>query len=548
MTETFYDLGLHPELLQAVDELGYKTPSPIQEQAIPLLLEGADVLGQAQTGTGKTAAFSLPMLQNMDMDARGIQALVMTPTRELAGQVCTSIYEYGKHLNIRALPIYGGTSYDRQLRRLEKGVQIVVGTPGRLLDLIKKRALDLSTVQYVVLDEADEMLKMGFIEDVEAILSAVPRQRQTALFSATFSGEVRRLADQYMNDPISVTVARKQVTVPQIEQRHYLVNQASKVVALSRLLETENLSSILIFTRTRAGSSELAEQLLERGFIADALHGELNQSAREAILRRFRSGSLPILVATDVVARGVDINDVSHVINYDMPYDPEDYVHRIGRTGRAGRDGIAITLVTPRETRRLKDVERYTRKSVPRMEIPKLETVREHRDRRFFEGIGDALTNADLQDELNIVLAMREEGFDPEHIAAAAIRMARADELNRPVEHLKPVKERKGRSSNGRRGSDRGDRRGAPRRRRSNEREKGMVRLKINVGNKHGIRPRDIVGGIAGETGIPGKAIGAIDIQDNFTYFDVKDSHVDNVLDKMKHRNLRGKNVDLQRA
>lgn len=415
--------------------------------------------------------------------------------------------------------------------------------------MIKKRALNLSTVQYVVLDEADEMLKMGFIEDVEAILSSVPRRRQTALFSATLSDEVRRLSDKYMNDPVSVTIARQQVTVPQIEQRYYMVNQESKVVALSRLLETENLSSILIFTRTRAGSSQLAEQLLERGFTADALHGELNQSAREAILRRFRSGSLPILVATDVVARGVDINDVSHVINYDMPYDPEDYVHRIGRTGRAGRDGIAITLVTPRETRRLKDVERFTRKPVPRLEIPKLETVREHRDRRFFDGIGEALTKDDLQEELNIVLAMREEGFDPEHVAAAAIRMARADELSRPVEHLKPVKEYKSRSSNGRRGSDRGDRGGrAPRRRRSNEREQGMVRLKINVGNNQGIRPRDIVGGIAGETGIPGKAIGAIDIQDNITYFDVKDAHVDNVLDKMKHRNLRGKNVDLQRA
>ncbi|MBC8170486.1 MAG: DEAD/DEAH box helicase, partial [Anaerolineae bacterium] len=312
MTEQFNTLGLRQELLQAITESGYEIPTPIQLQAIPTMLTGRDMLGQAQTGTGKTAAFSLPMLHLMDYDAPGIQALVLTPTRELASQVCNTIFRYGKFLNASVMPVYGGTSYDRQFRRLEKGVNIVVATPGRLLDLIKRGSLDLSTVRYVVLDEADEMLKMGFIEDVETILSHIPTgQRQTALFSATMPNEIRRLAEKYMRNPVSITVSKEHMTVQLTEQRYYLVHSDSKLTALSRLLETEDVQSSLIFTRTRTGSSELAASLLERGYIADALHGELNQAAREAILRRFRSGQLPILVATDVVARGVDISGVS---------------------------------------------------------------------------------------------------------------------------------------------------------------------------------------------------------------------------------------------
>ncbi|MBC7869438.1 MAG: DEAD/DEAH box helicase, partial [Chitinophagaceae bacterium] len=362
MTETFNDFGLREEILQAITESGYTDPTAIQLSAIPLLLQGRDVVGQAQTGTGKTAAFGLPMLNNLDVDAPGIQALILTPTRELAAQVCNAIFEYGKHRGIRVMPIYGGISYVRQEKRLERGAQVVVGTPGRTIDMMNRGALDFSNVKYLVLDEADEMLKMGFIDDVETIFKSVPAERQTAMFSATLPDAIRRLADRYMNDPVAITIERKQITVSLIEQRHYIVHEESKLAALSRLLETEDLKSALIFTRTRAGSAELAEALLERGFVADALHGELNQAAREAVLRRFRNGQLPILVATDVVARGVDIDDVSHVFNYDMPYDSEDYVHRIGRTGRAGRTGIAIMLVTPRERRRLQMLENFIKR------------------------------------------------------------------------------------------------------------------------------------------------------------------------------------------
>lgn len=541
MSHTFDELGLLPELLQAIAESGYEQPTPIQTMTIPLLLAGTDVIGQAQTGTGKTAAYALPMLQSLDMQSNAVQAFILTPTRELAAQVATAVQLYGKRLGVRVLPIYGGASYDRQLKRLERGIHVVIGTPGRVLDLIHRRALDLSTVRYAVLDEADEMLKMGFIDDVEEILKAIPAERQTALFSATFSDEVRVLAEKYMRDPQYVAAQREKLAIPLIEQRYYMLYEEDKLAALGRLLETEDIQSALIFTRTRAGSSELAAQLLERGYTVDALHGELNQPAREAVLRRFRSGQLPILVATDVVARGVDISQVTHVFNYDIPYDPEDYVHRIGRTGRAGRSGVAIMLVTPRERRRLQSIEDYTRQPIRRAQLPEISEVLARRDQRFTARLASLLEQGDLDAEAVLVERLLAEGYDAMQVATAAMRLARQDEVRRTIEEIKPV-------------SDRAPRSGTPRQRdgaAAGRRERGssgpMVRLLVDLGHRQGVRPGDIVGAIAGEAGIPGRSIGAIDIQQNRTFFDVKADDAERVL-ALRKKFLRGKPMRISRA
>ena len=349
MTSGFTELNLHPLLVQAVEALGFTTPTPIQSALIPAILAGEDVLGQAQTGTGKTAAFALPILHQLEPGQGAVQSLVLVPTRELALQVAKAMHEYGIQRGVRVLAVYGGEPYGRQISRLQKGVDVVVGTPGRLLDLIERKSLDLSMVTTVVLDEADEMLSMGFIEDIESILKETPSTRQTALLSATLSPEIRRLADRYMRNPRSIATEREHVTVAAIEQRHYLVHESDKLAAITRLFEVEPITSALIFVRTRASAGELAAELSTRGFAAEPLSGELEQDQRERVLNRFRRSELKVLVATDVAARGLDIDHISHVFNFDLPEDPEIYVHRIGRTGRAGKSGIAISLVAPRE-------------------------------------------------------------------------------------------------------------------------------------------------------------------------------------------------------
>jgi ATP-dependent RNA helicase DeaD len=559
MSYRFDELGLRPELLRAVAELGYEEPTPIQVRAIPALMDGRDILGQAQTGTGKTAAFALPMLQGLDLSFNGVQGLVLVPTRELANQVSEAIFSYGKHLNVKVLPVYGGQAYTRQLSRLDRGVHIVVGTPGRMIDLIEKRALKLHTVRYLVLDEADEMLDMGFADDVERILSETPSERQTALFSATMPSTIRGLAAKYMRDAEEVSIERKTMTVPETAQRYYLLNDGSKLAALGRLLEIEEMNSTLVFTRTKIGAATLAEQLLGRGYAAEALHGDLTQDMRETVLRRFRSGQLQLLIATDVVARGVDIPDVSHVINYDIPYDAEDYVHRIGRTGRAGRSGIAITLVTPRDQRRMKYIESFIKQTIPRATLPGKEAVQQRRNERFLERLEVILNQDDLGRERTMVAEMVETGVDLQEFAAAAIRLARANEAQRPIEDVREYQERdeyprksrewdknrRSSSPEGRRpqGGGQGRSRGA-----GDEREPGMVRLLLDVGKAQGVRPGDVVGAIAGEAGIPGRSIGAIDIRTNQTFVDVKEDHAEKVLNKVKHWTLRGQKVKLERA
>ncbi len=545
MTTEFQAFALHPALMQAVDELGYESPTPIQARAIPALMSGRDVLGQAQTGTGKTAAFALPMLHALETEgARGsVQGLVVAPTRELAMQVAQAIYEYGRHRGVRVLAVYGGQSYTHQIGRLQRGVDIVIGTPGRMLDLIRKGVLDLSGVRYLVLDEADEMLSMGFIEDIEAILSETPPTRQTALFSATLPEPIRRLADRYMSTPEAITINPKRLTVAETEQRYYVVNEEDKLAALTRLLETEVMTSALVFTGTKVRASELADALFARGIQAEALHGDLSQPARETVMNRFRRGQIAVLVATDVAARGLDIDDVSHVVNYDLPFDPEIYVHRIGRTGRAGKKGVAITLATPRDRRRLQEIEAFTMQPISRAKLPTAADILARRDAQFLLKMGGQL-ESELSNEYTLVAQMMAAGHAAEDIAAAAIRLARAQEQQRPIEEIKevPVRQQQHRAKF----EDRPEPRPTRAPRRKGEREPGMVRLWLNVGEAHGIRPRDIVGAIAGETGIPGRAIGAIEIHPQQTFVDVAEQHAGQVLHKMKHWKVRGRVVVLK--
>ena len=545
MTTEFGTLGLHPELVQAVSELGYAEPTPIQAAVIPLMVEGLDLIGQAQTGTGKTAAFALPILQTLQAGTGHVQSLVLVPTRELAMQVARSFHDYGRLRGVRVLAVYGGTPYERQIRRLHKGVDVVVGTPGRLLDLIKQNVLDLNEVRVVVLDEADEMLSMGFIEDIEAILSETPASRQTALFSATMPPEIRRLADRYMRDPQSVTVGTKQRTVATLEQRYYVINPHDKLAAMTRLFEVEEITSALIFVRTRAGTGELASELTQRGFPAEALSGDLSQENREQVLLRFRRNQSTVLVATDVAARGLDIDDISHVFNFDLPTDPEAYVHRVGRTGRAGKTGIAISLVTPDELWQLRKIESFSRQSITRGTLPTIADIEKRREAQLQEALLVWLRRGRCRREREIVEELVAEGHDPLDVAAAALKMSRGEEKQRAIAPISEVREF--RPQEVRRfvapRDFAGDR---PRPHRN--RDAGMVQLTLSAGRVHGIRPNDVVGSIAFHADIPGYAIGAIRIQENHTLVDVPEQFVAQVLAKAGSYRIRKQAVDVERA
>ena len=535
MTDQFTDLHLRPELMQAIAALGYTEPTPIQAALIPVMLTGADVIGQAQTGTGKTAAFALPILNNLIPGERHVQALVLCPTRELALQVASAIEDYGRVQNVRVLAVYGGQPYGPQISRINRGVDVVVGTPGRLMDLMARNAINIKHVKTVVLDEADEMLSMGFIEDIETILADTPEERQTALFSATLPGPIRRLADKYMHQPQSIQVQREQVTVAAIEQRYYLVNQADKLAALTRLFEVEPITSALIFARTRVGTAELSGELTRRGFPAESLNGDLTQEARERTLNRFRHNQVKVLVATDVAARGLDIDDISHVFNYDLPDDPELYIHRIGRTGRAGKTGIAISLVTPREKRLLRQIESLIRQPLVKSALPTEEDINTRRDHALLENIKVWLVRARYRHERELVARLMEEGHDPLEIAAAALKLARAEEKQRPVASVsdvqEPARRRYERDGKSRSFSDRD--------RDTVSHEPGMVRLSLSMGRTHGIRPNDVVGTIAFHADIPGHTIGRIHIQDKFTLVDVPEKFVSKVLAKNGNYRIR---------
>jgi ATP-dependent RNA helicase DeaD len=550
MTNKFDALGLYPQLVQAVDERGYSEPTPIQNEVIPLMLAGQDVMGQAQTGTGKTAAFALPILQQITPEIGHVQALIVAPTRELALQVAKAIYDYGRHRQVRVLTIYGGQAYSRQINRLRKGVDVVVGTPGRLLDLIKQKALDLSRVRTVVLDEADEMLSMGFVEDIEAILAQTPSTRQTALFSATLPAAIRQLADRYMREPTAVTMQQKQLAVATIEQRYYLVNQADKLAALTRLFEFEDISLALIFARTRLGTGELANELTVRGFPAEVLNGDLSQEAREQVMARFRRNQIKVLVATDVAARGLDIDDISHVFNYDLPQDPEVYVHRIGRTGRAGKTGTAITLVTPKEQWRLRRIEKYARQKISKASLPTVEAIQARREEKLLEQVMVWLRRGRCSRERELITQLVEDGYDMLDIAASALKLARAEEKQRPIPPIGEAVDyhlRQGKKRNSYKGNGNGRARNhGPVSRRSHE--AGMVRLTLNAGKAQGTRPNDVVGTIAFHADIPGKTIGAIRIQEQHTLVDVPEKFVSKVLEKSGSYQIHRQPVMIEKA
>ena len=555
MTNVFEELGLQSLLGQTLVERGYEQPTPIQREVIPLMLAGRDVIGQAQTGTGKTAAFSLPILQNLKAERYHVQALVVTPTRELAIQVTGAIYEYGRRVKLDVLAVYGGQHYRPQIQGLKDGVDIVVGTPGRLLDLIKRKALDLSLVNTVIIDEADEMLSMGFIEDVEALLKSTPDGRQTALFSATMPNEVRRLANNYMKEPETIIIPHKQLTVETIEQRYYLVKQKDKTAALARFFEVEEITSALIFTRTRLGSGGLANQLVRRGIMAEALNGDLNQDARERVLDRFRSGGINVLVATDVAARGLDIEGISHVFNYDLPSDPEVYVHRIGRTGRAGKSGTAISFVCPGEERRLQQIERLARHRIDQAVLPSVADIQNHREKQLLQKVTVWLQRDRAQRERQMAAELVEAGYDPLDIAAAALKVARSQEKQRPIPEIselkltpdwdsQPPRRLRNRKGDGRRAND------YPSKRRGSNgsHEVGMVRLTLNRGKSHGLRPNELVRTIATHADIPGNVIGRIDIYKKYTLVDVPDEYVEKVIANADRYRIRKQSVSLQRS
>ena len=550
MTTQFSDLDLRHELMQALTERGYTEPTPIQAQMIPIMLTGIDVIGQAQTGTGKTAAFALPILQNLEHGLRKPQALVLSPTRELALQVAKAMEGYGSHLDVNVVAIYGGSSYGQQIGALKRGVDVVVGTPGRLLDLMRKGKLDLSGIRTLVLDEADEMLSMGFVEDIETILDATPSQHQIALFSATMPSRIRQLAAKYLTEPQSVVIERKQLTVAAIEQRYYVANQRDKLAALTRLFEVEDISRALIFVRTRAGTGELANELATRGFSSEMLNGDLSQDARERVLSRFRNNQIKVLVATDVAARGLDIDDISHVINYDLPDDPEVFVHRIGRTGRAGKDGIAITLLTPREQRMLRRIEGYTRQKMTKAELPSKAEILQARKDKLKERMEVWLRRKRYKNELETVMELIEEGHEPIDVAAAALRVVREGENQRNIEAIGQVREwtskrdsrrpdRYKRGQNFKKGGESRKKRNYNATRKSHE--AGMVRMALDKGRADGIRPADVVGTIAYHANIPGKSLGAIHIKDQQTYVDVPEQFVDQVLSGNGNYQMRNK-------
>lgn len=552
-TNLFETLNLIPALQRAIQDLEYTTPTEIQRQAIPVLMERKDVLGQAQTGTGKTAAFALPMLQRVDPDFKDVQGFVLTPTRELALQVSKAIESFAKFTAIKILSVYGGAPYGRQLQQLAEGVQIIVGTPGRVMDLIqKKNALDLSNVRFWVLDEADEMLKMGFIEEVEAILAYAPFDCQKALFSATLPQEIRALSARYLYNPQEIIIAGKTLTVENTDQKVYIVHEKDKFAALLRLLEFEPVTNALIFTRTKIRAAELCDALIASHYAAEALHGDLAQTVREVALERFRRGLINVLVATDVAARGLDIQGVSHVFNYDIPFEAEDYIHRIGRTGRAGAKGVAITLLTGSELFRIRRFEKVTKQPISIEKIPSEKDILAKREAEFENLIVERLQSAKPPRELSLVQRLVDEGHDPDLLAATAFQLLRefkkyvrilpVDAVERGQKPAKSKSSRKGKPE-----IPRGERTGKSRGSRKGSHEAGMVRLSFGLGKDEQIRPTMVVGAIANQAKIPGKAVGAINIQQHETFVDVSEEYVDQVIRKLKKLEFHGKKANLKR-
>jgi ATP-dependent RNA helicase DeaD len=545
----FAGLGLRPELLRALTNLGYEEPTPIQQEAIPPLVAGNDLVGQAATGTGKTAAFALPVLQGLPAGRRdaGPAALVLVPTRELAEQVSQAVHRYGRDLGVRVLPVYGGQPIGRQLQALHRGVDVVVGTPGRVLDHINRATLRLGEVRTVVLDEADEMLDMGFADDIEAILAETPGDRQTVLFSATMPPRIDSIARRHLRDPVRITMGREATApgdLPLVRQSAYVVARAHKPAALGRILDVETPSAAIVFCRTREDVDQVTETLNGRGYRAEALHGGMSQDQRDRVMGRLRSGSTELLVATDVAARGLDVEQLTHVINFNVPAAPEAYVHRIGRVGRAGREGSAITLAEPREQRMLKAIERLTGQ---RITLEKLPTVTDLRARRL------ELTRAALQASLEtddlerfrVVIDSLSAEFDVENVALAAVKLlhdAAGGDVDQDEIPSAAVSHRDAHDRGARRGGSGRDQ--PPDLRPS---ESGVTRLFFGIGRRAGLRPQDLVGAIAGESGLSAREIGAIQITDRFSLVEVPERAADMVIAAMQRSTIRGRRPTVRR-
>ncbi len=550
----FGALALSPEVQRALTDVGYESPSPIQAATIPPLLEGRDVLGQAQTGTGKTAAFALPILSRIELKPGKPQALVLAPTRELAIQVAEAFQRYAAHLpGLQVLPIYGGQSYGPQLHALRRGVHVIVGTPGRVIDHLDKGTLDLSELKYLVLDEADEMLRMGFVDDVEKVLEATQPTRQVALFSATMPAPIRKIAQRHLKDPVEIAIKTATTTAANIRQRYWFVSGVHKLDAMTRILEAEPFDAMIIFARTKQATEELAEKLQARGLAAAAINGDIAQPQRERVIQQLKDGKLDILVATDVAARGLDVERISHVLNYDIPYDTESYVHRIGRTGRAGRSGEAILFVTPREKGMLHAIERATRQKIDEMKLPTVEAVNDQRIAKFKQRISDTLATGELELFQQLI-----EQYEQEHdvpaieIAAALARIAQGDRplLMTPppkrefaprepdARHGKPERaprERGEREHSGREQSGREQPRAfaghAPR---PHHTEAGKITYRIEVGHEHGVKPGNIIGAIANEAGLDSQYIGRLSIRGDHSLVDLPEGMPKEIFEHLK--------------
>ncbi len=547
-TPGFEDLGITGPVLKAVRELGYETPSPIQSATIPTLLSGRDVVGMAQTGTGKTAAFALPVLERLEVSQKSPQALVLAPTRELALQVCEAFESYASKMKgVHVLPVYGGQGYGVQLSALRRGVHVVVGTPGRIMDHLAKGTLDLSELKYLVLDEADEMLKMGFAEDVEQILAQTPEEKQVALFSATMPAAIRRLAQQYLRDPEEISIKSKTATGTNITQRYLVVSYAQKVDALTRILEVENFDGMIVFVRTKNETETLAEKLRARGYSAAAINGDVAQVQRERSVNQLKDGKLDILVATDVAARGLDVERISHVINFDIPTDTESYVHRIGRTGRAGRSGDAISFITPRERYLLKHIEKATRQQPTQMQLPTTEDVNSTRLARFDDAITAALQETHRIEGFRDIVAHYVRNHDvPEADVAAALAVVAQGEtpllIDPQSDALARAVERDNRPPRERTDRDRPERDArAPRRGRGD-----YAPYRIEVGRRHRVEPRQIVGALANEGGLGRDDFGAITIRPDFSIVELPANLDPSVLDKLRDTRVSGRLIEIK--
>lgn len=543
----FEDLGLATPILKTLSEIGYETPSPIQEKAIPAILDGVDILGMAQTGTGKTAAFALPILSKIQLKQKDPQVLVLAPTRELAIQVAEAFQTFSRNIKgLHVLPIYGGSEYGSQIRALKRGVHVVVGTPGRVMDHIKKGTLKLDTLTHMVLDEADEMLRMGFIDDVEWILKHTPDNRQIALFSATMPKEVHRIATTYLNDPTEVIIKQKTATATTIDQKYWLVSGLHKLDALTRILEAEEFDGMIIFVRTKNATIELAEKLEARGYAAAGLNGDIAQNQRERIVDQLKKGKLDILIATDVVARGLDVERISHVINYDIPYDNESYVHRIGRTGRAGRSGTAILFVAPRERRLLRSIESTTKKKITQMELPSTQDINANRILRFKDKIINAAQEGDLTLYQEMIESIESENNIPAIELAAALAKIMQGDVPFFLEE-KPVKQaRFDERSDKDFKSSRDDRR--PQRGRRGEPNEGMERFRLEVGRNHGVKPGNIIGCIANEAGLDGEFIQKLTIEDSYSLVDLPEQMPKDVFSDLKNAWVCGQQLKLTKV